>query len=97
MYYSQIVISSGDSMAREGAMLGVPSIYAGNRDMPANEILIQKDMLLKLDPEAVAPTVQKIKEGVLSFEEQETFRNQLFEEWDDVTRLILTKVEQSTN
>ena len=97
MYYSQIVISSGDSMAREGAMLGVPSIYAGNRDMPANEILIQKDMLLKLEPEAVAPTVQKIKEGALSFKEQEAFRNQLFEEWDDVTRLILTKVEQSTN
>ena len=39
MYYSQIVISSGDSGAyREGAMLGVPSIYAGNRDMPANDI-----------------------------------------------------------
>ena len=97
MYYSQIVISSGDSMAREGAMLGVPSIYAGNRDMPANEILIRKDMLLKLEPEEVAPTVQKIRDGALQFAGQEEFRNQLFEEWDDVTKLILTKVEQSTN
>ncbi|MCB9048946.1 MAG: DUF354 domain-containing protein [Lewinellaceae bacterium] len=97
MYYSSIVISSGDSMAREGAMLGVPSIYAGNRDMPANEILIRKDMLLKLEPEEVVPTVRKIMDGALSFQEKEAFRQQLYEEWDDVTGLILTKVEQSTN
>ena len=77
-------------------MLGVPSIYAGNRDMPANEILIQKDMLLKLEPEEIVPTAEKIREGAYSFEEQEAFRKQLFEEWDDVTKLILTKVEQST-
>lgn len=97
MYYSRIVISSGDSMAREGAMLGVPSIYAGNRDMPANEILIRRNMLLKLDPEEVAPSVRKIMEGALTFKEQEAFRRELYEEWDDVTGLILKKVEQSTN
>ncbi|MCB0587595.1 MAG: DUF354 domain-containing protein [Phaeodactylibacter sp.] len=97
MYYSQIVISSGDSMAREGAMLGVPSIYAGNRDMPANEILIRKDMLLKLEPGEIVPVVKKIKEGELTFKEQESFRHELYEEWDDVTKLILTKVDQSTN
>jgi len=96
MYYSRAVISSGDSMAREGAMLGVPSIYAGNRYMPANEILIQKGMLLKLNPEEVVITVKEIMAGTLSFQEQEAFRKLLFEEWDDVTKLILTKVEQST-
>ena len=54
-------------------------------------------MLLKLDPEGSA-NGPKIKEGApFPSEEQDTFRNQLFEEWDDVTRLILTKVEQSTN
>ncbi len=97
MYYSQIVISSGDSMAREGAMLGVPSIYAGNRDMPANRILMEKEMLLKLEPEEVLPALRKIREGSLAFRGQEEFRRQLFEEWDDVTTLILKKVEQSTN
>ena len=87
----------GGKFTREGAMLGVPSIYAGNRDMPANEILIRKDMLLKLEPEEVVPTVRKIMDGALSFQEKEAFRQQLYEEWDDVTGLILTKVEQSTN
>lgn len=97
MYFSHTVISSGDSMAREGAMLGVRSIYAGNRYMPTNEILIQKGMLLKVEPEEIVPTVRKMVAGELSFQEQEAFRKQLFEEWDDVTKLILSKVEQSTN
>jgi len=39
IYFSQLLISSGDSMAREGAILGVPSIYTGNREMGANEVL----------------------------------------------------------
>lgn len=97
MYFSQIVISSGDSMAREGAMLGVPSIYAGNRDMPANVILINKNMLMKLEPEEIVPNLKKIREGELAFQAQEAFRNQLYEEWDDVTKLILAKVGQSSN
>lgn len=37
IYYSSGLVSSGDSMAREAAMLGVPSYYLGIRQtMPAN-------------------------------------------------------------
>ncbi len=37
MYYSAGLVSSGDSMAREAALLGVPAYYLGIRyDMPAN-------------------------------------------------------------
>ncbi|NND80627.1 MAG: DUF354 domain-containing protein [Maribacter sp.] len=94
MYFSQIVISSGDSMAREGAMLGVPSIYVGIRDMPANVILIKKDMLLKLEPEALVETTIKILKGEMKFQEQDTFRQSLLEEWDDVTNLVLNKIKK---
>ncbi len=97
MYYSTVVISSGDSMAREGAMLGVPSIYAGIRDMPANEILIKKDMLVKLAPEEIVPAISKILTGEMKFEEQDIFREKLFDEWDDITELILNKSEQTLN
>jgi uncharacterized protein len=97
MYYSAVVISSGDSMAREGAMLGVPSIYAGIRDMPANEILIRKNMLMKLDPDEIVPTIKNILDGKQSFDNQDNFRNLLFEEWDDITELILNKSEQTLN
>ena len=47
MYFSKVVISSGDSMAREGALLGVPSIYCGIREMLANRLLIDKGTLLQ--------------------------------------------------
>jgi hypothetical protein len=39
MYYSKGVASNGDSMAREAAQLGVPSVYMGSRRMIANDVL----------------------------------------------------------
>lgn len=95
MYFSQVVISSGDSVAREGAMLGVPSIYAGIREMPANWIMIKKKMLQKLDAEDIVSTVIKIVNGEKVFAEQDTFRQQLFNEWDDVTSLVLNKLSEN--
>lgn len=92
MYYSNSVVSSGDSVAREGAMLGVPSIYAGTRLMPANKILMDKKALLKVDPNDVVPTLKKINKGALQFVEQESFRQSLNKEWDDITELILNFV-----
>ena len=42
IYYSCALISSGDSMAREAALLGVPSYYLGIRyDMPAKSCCIK--------------------------------------------------------
>jgi uncharacterized protein len=43
IYYSKVLISSGDSMAREAAVLGIPGYYVGVRKMAANEVL--KDMV----------------------------------------------------
>jgi predicted glycosyltransferase len=94
MYFSQVVISSGDSMAREGAMLGVPSIYVGIRDMPANVILIKKEMLLKVEPENLVASVSDILSGNVEFQEQDAFRELLLEEWDDVTTLLLNKINK---
>ncbi len=95
MYHSEIVLSSGDSMAREGAMLGVPSIYAGNREMPANDILLKRKMLLKIDPPKIVDAIQNIKKGIFKFPLPDDFRHQLYQEWDDVTDLILKKVAKN--
>ena len=92
MYFSRVVISSGDSVAREGAMLGVPSIYAGIREMPANWIMIKKEMLVKSPPEEIVNTVLKILEGAIAFPEQDQIRQQLLTEWEDVTNLVLDKL-----
>jgi len=93
MYFSQVVISSGDSMAREGAMLGVPSIYAGIRDMPANRIMIKKGMLIKVEQEDIVGTLLKILNGELTFMEQDNVRELLLNEWDNVTKLVLDKLK----
>ena len=95
MYFSKAVISSGDSVAREGAMLGVPSIYAGIREMPANQIMIKKGMLLKLAPEHILGTVSKIINNELVFPPQDEFRQSLLDEWDNVTALVLDKLAEN--
>lgn len=96
VYYSKLVISSGDSMAREGAMLGVPGIYCGFREMKANEVLIKKGMLFHKKPEEVVHTVERIINNEISIRPQNVFRWELMEEWDDVTELIV-KVFNSFN
>ena len=93
MYYSSMVISSGDSVAREGAMLGVPGVYLGNRDMPANRILIKERMLTQVHPEDFATFMSDWSSGKLTFEKQESFRSKLEKEWDDVTSLILELID----
>ncbi len=94
MFYSKIVISSGDSMAREGAMLGVPSIYCGVRDMRANKIMIEKGMLFKINPNEVPDFVTKILSGEMIFEDQAIFRKNLLGEWDDVTEFIIKQIKK---
>lgn len=83
MYYSRLVISSGDSMAREGAELGVPSVYCGQRVMPANQVLIDLGFLHHItEPETI---ISQLRDGVfdLSEDQQIARRNRLLEEWDD--------------
>ncbi|MCG8309275.1 MAG: DUF354 domain-containing protein [Cytophagales bacterium] len=94
MYYSKLVMSSGDSMAREGAMLGVPSIYLGNRDMPANRILLEKGMLFKKSAGELLPFLDRLFSGKVRVQSQNEFRYRLLKEWDDVTELILNLIKQ---
>lgn len=95
MYYSRIVISSGDSMAREGAMLGVPSIYCGIRSMPANDLIIKKNMLFKIEPERISEFMKDIIYGAIEIKSQEEFRKELLESWDDPTEIILNKINRN--
>lgn len=92
IYFSKLVISSGDSMAREGAMLGIPSIYCGIREMAANMVLKEKGMLLHLSIQEVPKTVTDIINGTLHFHDQVTFRSNLEKEWEDVPEFISSRI-----
>lgn len=94
MYNSALIISSGDSMAREGAMLGVPSIYCGSRMMKANEVLQSKKMLFHLQ-EDIPNFSEKILKNSLYIDNQEVFRDELLNEWIDVNDIIMNLVEEN--
>ena len=49
MKYALFCISSGDSMARESALLGVPTIYTGGRIMKINQPLIKWEGIYKIE------------------------------------------------
>lgn len=92
IFYSKLVVSSGDSMAREGAMLGVPSIYCGIREMKANQLLIDKGILKHLTPEnAVNPINQFIEQDQHS-NDQNKIREKLLAEWDDMNVFIENQI-----
>jgi hypothetical protein len=97
LYYSKCVISSGDSMAREGGLLGVPSIYCGYREMKANKILENKNILFHLNPGEVVPFVNDIILNNSYFQDQITFRDNLLKEWVDVNEFIYDVVMNTIN
>lgn len=94
IYYSAFVISSGDSMAREGAMLGVPSIYCGFREMRANQILIKKQILFHVDPQKMSIFVTQILEDAIKYPNQKEFRKSLLSQWIDVNKFLLKILEK---
>ncbi len=96
LYYSRLVISSGDSMAREGALLGVPSLYVGFRDMKANDLLKNKGMLVQCAASEAAQMATQFITNRRKVTDQRTFRKALDGEWDDVTSFVVNQVEKQT-
>ena len=94
IYFSKIVISSGDSIAREGGMLGVPSIYCGIREMAANKVMIDKGMLFHKDVKDVPQFIDRIISNDIQTEEQNKFRKRLEDEWVDVTQFIIRQIKK---
>lgn len=89
MYFSKLIVSTGDSMAREGAMLGVPSIYCGGREMKANDFISQFGLFLKVSPQEL---FRKIEYGVSLNVEQVGYRNNFLNSWTDLNTLILSEI-----
>lgn len=92
MYYSKLLISSGDSMAREGAMLGVPSVYCGIREMAANNVMKDKKTLFQIDINEVPKFIERIINNEIDAIPQIEFRTELVKEWDDVTEVIVSNI-----
>lgn len=94
IYYSKLMISSGDSMAREGGNLGVPSIYCGFREMKANQLLIDKGILFKIEPSKVVAFINDIESEKVKVPDQLAFREKLDAEWVDVPDFFMERINQ---
>jgi uncharacterized protein len=93
IYYSKALISSGDSMAREGAVLGVPSIYCGIRTMEANKILEKQGMLVQVKNTEIPSLLNELVNGEKDFEKQDAFRSRLNQEFIEITDFIVSRTE----
>ncbi len=94
IYYSCGLISSGDSMAREASMLGVPSLYLGIRtDMPANKAAIEVAKMYSIDTIDIK---QWLNQCLVSSEElnkrQVKIRERVFNSFIDISEYIYYEI-----
>jgi len=92
IYFSKLVLSSGDSMAREGGMLGVPSIYCGFREMKANEILMKEGMLSHLPGDNALPQINDLIAKPFDASLQANLRSALLQKWDDMIEFMKSRI-----
>lgn len=99
IYYSAGLVSSGDSMAREAALLGVPSYYLGIRhSMPANAAASKVASLQnqKMQPfgEWIKGVNELMNEGVNELtKQQNALREHIDIEFIDINEYMLSLVE----
>lgn len=97
IYYSKLVVSSGDSMAREGAMLGVPSVYCGIRNMKANELLFGFGLLQHLPLGQAVPVINKTIAQSFDADRQLSSRQQLLDNWVDMVDFMKKQINNYKN
>jgi uncharacterized protein len=93
IFYSKVLVSSGDSMAREGAMLGVPSIYCGFRTMKANKIMQEHNMLFHVEIDEVPIAIRNYFDNVEFESNQINFREKLKNEWVDIPEMMYNLIK----
>ena len=97
IYYSAGLVSSGDSMAREAALLGVPAYYLGIRySMPANAAASKVASLQNRQTMPFEKWIENL--GAESQESraksQEELRTHIDHEFIDINQYMLNLVEQ---
>lgn len=96
IYYAAGLVSSGDSMAREAALLGIPAYYLGTRhSMPANLAAakvanLQNELTMPFE-KWLGELNEKSVEGRMKA--QEELRKKIDEEFIDINAYMMSLVE----
>jgi predicted glycosyltransferase len=91
-YFASLTISSGDTIARESALVGTPVIYVGGRQMAVNLPLEEMGLIFSTEnKEEVLNYVNKLL--------QPSFKSKMKEKidaagWEDITKVITNALEQ---
>lgn len=97
IFFSRMVISNGDSIPREGALLGVESLYCGHRDMAVNRYLNEKNLLyINNDIKEIEKIINEIDNNYLpefSLNKQLELRNNLLKQFDDLNIDFVKMIE----
>ena len=95
IYYSAGLVSSGDSMAREAALLGVPAYYLGIRyDMPANAAAAKVANLQNQKTSDFATWVKNLEVDAKEAEQKQlALRQHIDEEFIDINAYMMELVE----
>ena len=95
IYYSAGLVSSGDSMAREAALLGVPAYYLGIRySMPANAAASKVASLQNRKTMDFAEWITKLSVDPKAAEAaQQTLRKHIDKEFIDINAYMMSLVE----
>lgn len=97
IYYSAGLVSSGDSMAREAALLGVPAYYLGIRyDMPANAAAAKVANLQNQKSADFSQWVKNLSVSAQQAEEkQKALREHINNTFIDINEYMLSLVEKA--
>ena len=96
IYYSAGLVSSGDSMAREAALMGIPSYYLGIRySMPANAAASKVAELQNRETMDFGAWIAALPKDVkVSEANQKAMREHIDHEFIDINEYMLNLIEQ---
>lgn len=99
IYYSCGLVSSGDSMAREAALLGVPSYYLGVRyDMPANIAAANLGILYNSKTMNFNQWIEQIGDEIKFYEKmQDEIRTRINHLFIDINEYMYSFVNNAQN
>ena len=95
-------MSSGDSLAREAALLGTPAIYTGGREMKINEELIDIKCLFKEEEQdKINKIVKFLTSNNYKKRTREIIAEKLSQEWvktsEVITKVLRYQYEKDSN
>jgi predicted glycosyltransferase len=93
IYFSKFVISSGDTMARESCLMGIPCIYTGGREMKANQRLIEIGLMVKSTSiNQILETINKINDSDTMLTKRNQIMDLILNKFDDTNDVIFQQI-----